>query len=378
MSRPPVLFHVVPSLKRRGCEIFAAELVQGLAERGVVQSVCVVDADGAELSLQAGAWTYETLGVGNRWRKCWRLWALVRRQRPDCIMVHGGDSAKLLLPILVLGRRPPLVLRKIGLTAGWIPNPRNWRWPIYGWLHRHFDRVIVLGPAMRQEAVNRLGCREERVITLPNYRDTRPYQDDGAWRADRPRRAGCVRLVSIGALEPEKNHALMVEALAELSSSLPELRLRLIGDGSQKEPLTELAQARGVAEKVEFSGHCDDVAGQLADADILLLCSHTEGVPGVLIEAGLAGLPAVCWVVGDVEAVVDRTTARLTPAGDAGAFKAAVDDLVRDPAERQRLGARARERCLALFERGRVMEAYVRVVTPFLALASPTKINPEQ
>jgi glycosyltransferase involved in cell wall biosynthesis len=94
----------------------------------------------------------------------------------------------------------------------------------------------------------------------------------------------------------------------------------------------------------------------LAAADVVVSCSRTEGMPGVLIEAGLSARPAVATDVGGVgEIVRDGETGLLVRPGDVDALTAAIG---RALAERDRLGAAARARCLAHFEIGPVADGW--------------------
>jgi glycosyltransferase involved in cell wall biosynthesis len=97
-------------------------------------------------------------------------------------------------------------------------------------------------------------------------------------------------------------------------------------------------------------------ADALAAADVVVSCSRTEGMPGVLIEAGLSGRPAVATDVGGVAEIVrDGETGMLVRPGDVGGLTAA---LVRALAERSRLGVAARAHCLATFEIGVVADGW--------------------
>ena len=105
-----------------------------------------------------------------------------------------------------------------------------------------------------------------------------------------------------------------------------------------------------------FLGTREDVARVLAAADVLVLPSDSEGLPGVLIEAGMAGLPVVASDVGFVrEIVLEGVSGFLVRPGDPAATSAAVE---RALAERTRLGAAGRRYCLDRFEMEKVVDAW--------------------
>ncbi|MDX1745322.1 MAG: glycosyltransferase, partial [Halobacteriales archaeon] len=113
-----------------------------------------------------------------------------------------------------------------------------------------------------------------------------------------------------------------------------------VGDG----PLRDgVERAAAQTDRVHVLGSRGDVARVMAAADLLLLPSLTEGVPGVILEAGAQSLPVVAYQVGGVgEAVLDGTTGRLIPVGEETTFADVVSDLLGDRQRRHSMGAAAR------------------------------------
>jgi glycosyltransferase involved in cell wall biosynthesis len=109
--------------------------------------------------------------------------------------------------------------------------------------------------------------------------------------------------------------------------------------------LDAAARARDVAVDITFLGYRRDVANVLGGLDIVLLTSDVEGIPGVVIEAQMAGCPVVTFPLGRVAEVVDDgTTGVVLPRADVGAMAAAVAVLVTDADARARMGRAARAR----------------------------------
>ena len=114
-----------------------------------------------------------------------------------------------------------------------------------------------------------------------------------------------------------------------------------------------------------------------AAADLILLASDNEGMPVSLIEAGLAGLPAVATAVGSVaEVVEDGRTGLLAPC-DAERLARSVIRLLTDEPLRHRLGASAAARCRERFGPERlvsdVQEVYERVAVQHRWWPGPSK-----
>jgi glycosyltransferase involved in cell wall biosynthesis len=160
-------------------------------------------------------------------------------------------------------------------------------------------------------------------------------------------------VASVARLEPQKDPLGLIRAFAEGLGHHPRAHLLLAGDGSLREAARAAAGAR-----VHFLGVQNEVAELLAAADVFALFSAYEGNPMALMEAMAAGLPVVATAVGGVpEIVAPGETGLLTPAGDCGAFAAALAVLAADPARRQAMAEAARSRAQR-FDVSRMIASY--------------------
>ncbi|SMY06880.1 glycosyltransferase [Flavimaricola marinus] len=152
-------------------------------------------------------------------------------------------------------------------------------------------------------------------------------------------------LLFVGRLAAVKGVPVLFEALAEARTSLPNLRLTLIGDGLDRPALETLAKSMGLSDAITFAGYKNqtEVAEALAKADLLVLPSFAEGVPVVLMEAMAAGKPVVATQVGGVGELVDSGhTGHLVPPGDGRALAKAIRDSLSDPQWYAKAGAAGR------------------------------------
>jgi glycosyltransferase involved in cell wall biosynthesis len=158
---------------------------------------------------------------------------------------------------------------------------------------------------------------------------------------------GVVRLVFVGHLERGKRPERFVDVVRALRSEGLSVEASIAGDG----PLLTAVRSLGRDAGVEVLGNVDDVPALLARSDVLVFTSSpAEGMPGVLIEAGMAALPVVTTDVPGARDIVEH---------ERTGFVVAVDDLegligctralVDDPELRARLGDAARIRCGANF-----------------------------
>jgi glycosyltransferase involved in cell wall biosynthesis len=265
-----------------------------------------------------------------------RTGLLTRVWRPDGIprvyTVHGLPDPYLPIPAN-LGRRPGLrnQLAYRGLDA---------------WLARRSDALVVASRALAEQLSRRLGFPADRMEVIPNGVEPVAPTEGGELVA------------SISLLEPVKGLDAFVGAVARLGE-IGGGRFAIFGSGPAGAELRELAASLGAA--VEFPGHvkAPEVLPRLR---AFVLTSWFENCPMALLEAMMAGVPAVVTAVGGVPELVGDT-ALVVPPGDPLALAEALRRLLTDPALAADLGARARERALAHFTAERNARAMIDLYT---------------
>ena len=193
-------------------------------------------------------------------------------------------------------------------------------------------RVIVVSE--RWKAWVRATFAHARVDCVPNAVPSRP----AAWEARDP-----ARIAFVGRLAREKGVYDLIEAVALLRSSHPNVRLELAGDGDA-DAIARRAHGLGIGDRVLVRGWCDAAACEriLARAGVFALPSHAEGLPMSLLEAMASGCPVVASRVGGIpDAVRDANDGLLVPAGDVAALTTALARLLADRDLARRLGGSA-------------------------------------
>jgi glycosyltransferase involved in cell wall biosynthesis len=148
----------------------------------------------------------------------------------------------------------------------------------------------------------------------------------------------------VGRLESIKGFEYFIDSAKIVLSSIPNTRFLIVGDGSLRSSLEERSRRLGIEDKVIFTGWREDMPRIISMLDVLVLASLNEAVGRVLLEAGVAGKPAVATAVGGIpEIVKDGETGILVPPGDPEGIAAAVTGLLKDPRKRRAMGLAARE-----------------------------------
>jgi glycosyltransferase involved in cell wall biosynthesis len=149
---------------------------------------------------------------------------------------------------------------------------------------------------------------------------------------------------------------------------VPEATFVLAGDGPLRPRLEELARSLGLAERVLFLGHRDDVPALLASCDLFVLPSLYEGLPLSLLEAMASGRPAIATdVPGSNEVVHHAESGLLVPRADPLALADAIRRLLADPAAAERLARAGRARVDRDFSVERMVRGVEAVYDQLLA-----------
>ena len=218
--------------------------------------------------------------------------------------------------------------------------------------HRMSDRmhmsVVCRAAYSHARAV---GVASERLHLIPNgVPAPKAPALSGAFAASLDVAADAPLVAFIGRLSPEKGPDLFVRMAAQLAVKHGRAVFIVIGDGPMRERLEAEARLLGVDGRMRFIGERGDVLALLPSLTALVVPSHAEGMPLALMEAMAAGVPVVATSVGGIPELVQHGhTGLLVAPGDAGNLAIAVDGLLDDLPWSASLGARARERALAMW-----------------------------
>ncbi len=260
------------------------------------------------------------------------------RARPDVVNVHFVRAEAvwfvLLRPIfgyrLVLSAHGTDLIRPAEADHGRLRR-----------LLRSADAVTAVSEELRDLAVERSGLRPDLVRVIPNGVDlTR-------WGAVAGVGSGGTQVLSVGRLTPDhKGQDVLLRAMVQVRDALGDVRLTLVGTGRWRDELEALTAELGLADAVTFAGERspDELAEDLARADVFTLASRREGLPLALLEAMAAGVPVVATDVGSVAEAVTPDAGVVVAPDDPLALADALVRVLGDEDRRAALAAGARRR----------------------------------
>ncbi len=353
---------VIPTLDALGgAERVVLRLAEGLADRGWKVAVVMLSGTGnAVLAAWSQNCGVELVSLGMR--KAWidpqgwsRFRAWQREFAPQILhghLSHGAWFCRMARLLGAGGKGVGIVDTLHSTRVG-----GKWSRQLYRRTAWATDCVTAVSHAVRMAAIEAgLHAGEIRVVRNGVY----PLPISA-----RHEHAG-FRWLAMGRLEPVKNYPRLLRAFAQVvAAEMSEVELHVLGEGSERSKLESMAAALGVAERVHWHGFQPEPERMLANCDAVVLASQWEGLPLCLLEAGVAGVPAVATdTVGALEVLVDGETGRLAPLEDTtgdGLAKTMLQMMAEDVAARAEMGVRARRRVLNEFGSERMVDEYERI-----------------
>ena len=179
-----------------------------------------------------------------------------------------------------------------------------------------------------------------RVVCVPNFLEHYPENID----LDVKKKVA----LAVGRLDAVKGFDRLVEAFADIHGVMPDWKLRIVGEGTERDRLETLIAENGLEDCVSLTGMRDaaGVEEEMRRDSLFLMSSHSEGLPFVLMEAFSAMLPAVAYDVrvGPGAIIQNGVSGYLVPDGDRAAYVARVCELMGDEEKRREMAERALER----------------------------------
>jgi len=230
---------------------------------------------------------------------------------------------------------------------------------------RFADKVIAVNRLLKEWIADSCSVSEDRVRYIPNFAVLNEAQNASASVSlELPGIKGH-RVVAVANLRRQKDHITLIKAFSRVIASDPNAHLLLIGDTPDKELLDEvrtLISQKGLGEKVSILGRREDVAEILAQCDIGVISSVSEGLPLALLEYGFAGLAVASTDVGQCrEVLANGEVGRLVPSGNAEKLGEALAELLENPDLREELGRKFQDHVQRNYSEDGFMKALAEV-----------------
>lgn len=347
------VLHVINSLELGGAEVLLCDLIPSLRERGIEVSVALLKRCDTRLerTLQ-DILGCEIYGVSRNVRSPTQI-SWLARLVPGFDVVHSH-----LFPTQYWVALAAKIGRSHARLVTTEHNPDNkrrdkkaWKWPDR-WMYTQYNSIVCNSRATADALELWIPETRQRTVVIPNGIVLHRYRD--ARKGNNPVRDFPLAIF-VARLDPQKDHVTLLRAL----SRVPQLRLRLVGDGVLRKPLEKLVEESGLRERVDFLGYRDDIPLLLGQADFYVHSTLSDGFGIAAVEAMAAGLPVIAsdvpglsWVVGDAGI--------LCKPGDEEGLAHQMLRLANSPELRSALSAKGKERAKQ-FDIENVTDAYIQL-----------------
>jgi glycosyltransferase involved in cell wall biosynthesis len=273
---------------------------------------------------------------------------------PDVVHLHNATPTSYAAIPAKLAGVPSIVSTRHGLVARPRKPATEWKYALAAGC---CDWIVGVCDAAAINLRDAHSAQVRKIVRV--YNGTVPLKR--ALKGEQIPKTGFT-LIYVGRLAPVKNLGLLLKAFRAALSSRPNLRLWMVGDGSERRMLECLAAELGIAADVKFWGQQLEVAPFFSAADAFIMSSSSEGLPISLLQAFSLGLPAIVTDVGGMAEVVRLANAGLTvSAQNPFEMAAAILRLESNDQEREEFSKRAEAAFHSRFTLLAMAEAYMRL-----------------
>ena len=329
-------------------------------------------------------WVYEELGRRGvtpillnskgsfNLRYLWQLRKLIKREGVDLIQSHLlGTSVYCSLVGLMTGR--PVISTFHGSVD--VGENERLKGLKFAAINAGASLIVAVTDSLLDDITKRTSLNENKTCVIYNGIDTsafiRPRTSSlrlkCGWGEDE------IIIGSLGNIRPAKGYDVLLRAAALLEHSEHSYRFVIAGQGKGElyEDLLALRKKLGLEEKVQFLGFIDDAADFLANIDIFLSSSISEGLPLSAIQAMVAALPIVATRCGGyVGLITDGENGVLTAVGDPDAIAKALETVASDTELQHKMAQNAKNHAVETFDIKVMLDAYERVYDRFLGISN--------
>ncbi|EKO3590625.1 glycosyltransferase [Vibrio metschnikovii] len=291
---------LISSLAGGGAEGVCVNVANGLADNGWQVDLLVLHTNNAAyLERVSSKVNLVVLGVNHARHAPLPLLRYIRQHKPEKMLVFNYELAVLTVMLRSLLRfKTKIIARNINTFSKNTTQPQGiWRRYIVTPLINHFygqcDHIINQCQAMRDDLIAVFPHLADKTSVI--YNPVAKHVEDYAKAHDLSKVEKQDYLLCVGRLEKQKAFHYAIEGFAGIANEFPNLRLKIVGQGSLEQSLKQCAQDLCVADRVDFEGFQADMIPYYLHAKATLLTSLYEGFPNVLIESITLGTPVVAF-----------------------------------------------------------------------------------
>lgn len=292
------IFFMLPSFRGGGMENKTIALAEKLAELGWIVNLIIINNHNPAYQPSSSVQVFDlnakkiSLALPNY------LKFLKKNKPQQLISISGPLNIFAIIGKLITGYPKRLLVSERNHISSaaryWVKRGDAFRPFLARWLYPFADLVLCVSTSVRDDLVRVTGLKYSKVVVAPNIFDLENIRKLA--RTDRSLPSYLLGdkkvILSVGRLSRQKDHETLIKAFASVKTKMDAM-LVILGEGPQKEELVKIARSTEFERDIHFGGFISNPFPIYQRADVFVLPSLYEGLPGVLIEALALGKTCV-------------------------------------------------------------------------------------
>lgn len=314
------ILHLIHKIQNRGAETFTCQLSNHLIRLGHEVKIVALYDGSSSLPFKGKIQVLNNT-KSNRFLdiKSWKKLAnIIADFQPDVVQSNAGDTLKYaIFSKKIFNWKQPIIFRNASEVGRYLKSPvqKAFNW----YLYKNVDWVISVSEASKNDIIGH----------FPFLRNKAEVIGVGLEPMDQSKLKKLLpqdnkHIVHVGGFTFEKNHKELIEIFQSVLKKQPCTHLHLLGDGPLKSEIIEIIKTKGIKNNITFYGFVPDPLNYIHAADVLVLPSIIEGLPGVILEAMICKSPVVAFNVGGISEILTSKTGSLIKPGNNEAFSNAI------------------------------------------------------
>lgn len=313
------ILHLIHKSQHRGAETFACQLAKHQRHFGHQVRIIAIYYGKSQLNWED---SIDTIGGKQQYIldiKAWkRLAEEVKRFQPDVIQANSGDTLKYaVFSKKIFNWQQPIIFRNASAVGRYIKSPLQKGFNKF--LYKNVDRIISVSLASEKDILHHFPFLKGKTEVIPVGLEPISKIEEFCFKPE-----GHEHIVHVGGFTFEKNHFELLKIFQSVLKVKPNVHLHLVGDGPLKVDIEEQVKKIKLTQNITFYGFVNNPMTYIKAADVLVLPSIIEGLPGVILEAMICKTPVVAFDVGGISEILTDTTGSLITQGNNDAFTSAI------------------------------------------------------
>jgi len=321
------ILHLIQKPQHRGAETFTCQLAKHQKNLGMQVKIAGIFNGNASLD-----WDDEIINLeGNPSArfidyKAWKnLNKLIKDFQPDIVQANAGDTLKYAIFSKKIFRwKTPIIFRNASEVGRYLNSNLQKKLNLY--FYKNVAGVASVSQASKKDLLIHFPYLRDITRVIPIGLEEKELKTSFQFQP-----GSYKHIIHVGGFSFEKNHLGLIEIFKSVKSIKGNTKLHLIGDGQLRGAVEKQVEIEGLQDDVNFYGYVNNPLDFIGAANVLVLPSSIEGLPGVLLEAMYCKIPVVAYNVGGIKEIVGLQTGTLVEKDDEEGFAQAILDNIEHP-----------------------------------------------